>query len=41
VTIVTGVVAVDMSWVLACCSEPVMARAAGTQDLSMVNGICR
>jgi hypothetical protein len=40
-TIVTSVVAVNMSWMLACRSEPVMAGAAGAQDLGMVDGIRR
>ena len=40
-TVIACVAAVDMSWVLPGCGEPVMARAAGTQNLRMVDRISR
>jgi hypothetical protein len=40
-TVVACVAAVDVGRMLARCGEPVMAGAAGTQDLSMVDGISR
>ena len=40
-TVVAGIVAIDMGRMLACCREPIMTGAAGTQDLRMVHGISR
>ena len=40
-TVVAGVAAVDMSRMLACCGESVMARAAGTQNLCVVDSVSR
>ena len=39
--IVAGVVAIDVGGMLACCSKAVMARTAGSQNLSMVDSINR
>jgi len=39
--VITIITARDMRWVLACCCSAVVARAAGTQNLRMVDGIGR
>ena len=39
--VVAGAAAVDVSRMLARCGEPVVARAAGTQNLRMVDRISR
>ncbi len=41
VTVIAGITTGDMSLVLAGCSSPVVAGAAGADDLCVINGHCR